>query len=139
LSEHASAAGTERGSKRDFLLAGGGSGEKEARDIGAGYEEDERHRSPEDQERGSGASRDFFQVGDDDYPLTVVVGIGGREPRGDGVHLGARRFERASRGETGHGAEDVAPSVLPPLLRQRHRDPDLLIQRKEAARRLAMG
>ena len=131
LSEHPSPAGSERGSQRDLPLAARGSREQETRDVGAGDEEHEPDRTPEDEERLPGASRDFIEIGDDDDPLPVVVRIGGGDPPRDGVHLRAHGLERGAGCEPSDGSKDVAAPILSPLLRERHRDPDLLVEREK--------
>src|ERR1700730_9196150 len=50
LADQMSAAGADGGTDGDFALAPGGAGEQKIRDVGAGDQQDEAHRSHQDQQ-----------------------------------------------------------------------------------------
>ena len=114
----------------------GGPGQQQIGDIGAGDEQDEKHRSGHDEERGGHlAVVGRVQRLNLDTPALVGIGILRRQGGGQRVHAGLRLLHADARLETGLGLQ-IARGTAPGFAafrrseRQGHKNIHLLIPRK---------
>ena len=87
LAQQSTPPGAERRSNRQLALPRGGAGEQQVRDVGAGNQQDEAHRTEQDDQRPLDVTHDLFVQRHEADTNPGVRWILFLQPRGDGVHL----------------------------------------------------
>ena len=110
LPQQPPASSAERGAHGDVALARRAARERQVRQVHATDEQQHPHGAEQHIQRASElrADQDVDVPLDGDAPTFVRIGIVGRDPRADGIHLGARLFDRHARLQTskrGHPME----------------------------------
>ena len=87
LAQQSAPSGAERRPNRELALPRGGAGEQQVRDVGAGDQQDEAHRTEQDDQRPLDVTHDLFVHRHQADSGPGVRWIRFLQPRGDGVHF----------------------------------------------------
>ena len=113
LLDDAGPAGPHRQPDGDLLVARGGLGEQEVGHIGAGDEQDERHRHLEDQQRGPHTPRhDLGQRQRRTTPPALLIRVGLLDALDQLAQLGVGGLERHTRRQPADNAQEAPAAQL---------------------------
>ena len=87
LAQQSTPPGAERRPNRELALPRGGAREQQVRDVGAGDQQDEAHRTEQDDQRPLDVTHDLFVHRHEADSGPGVRWILFLQPRGDGVHF----------------------------------------------------